>query len=70
MRAVAILLVFWATASEAQANNLKQYRHLIVADQDLSSGPPKKGVRVTYLGTNVTCSSRATTLLIDPHSRG
>jgi L-ascorbate metabolism protein UlaG (beta-lactamase superfamily) len=70
VRALAILLVFscWAATSEAQANNLKQYRHLVVADQDASSGPPKKGVRVTYLGTNgYLLESRETTLLIDPY---
>jgi L-ascorbate metabolism protein UlaG (beta-lactamase superfamily) len=67
--AIVTLLVFslWAGVSEARAG-LNRYRHLVVADRELSSAPPKKGVRVTYLGTNAyLLESRETTLLIDPY---
>jgi L-ascorbate metabolism protein UlaG (beta-lactamase superfamily) len=67
--AIVTLLVFslWAGVSEARAG-LNRYRHLVVADRELSSAPPKRGVRVTYLGTNgYLLESRGTTLLIDPY---
>ncbi len=64
---ILIALALWATLSDLYAG-LRRYRSLIVADQNFSFEPPKKGVRVTYLGTNAyLLQSREATLLIDPY---
>ncbi|HEY5812713.1 MAG TPA: MBL fold metallo-hydrolase, partial [Terrimicrobiaceae bacterium] len=64
---VLLVLILCAAASEASAN-LDRYRDLIVADGDRSAAPPRKGVRVTYLGTNgYLLESQETKILIDPY---
>jgi L-ascorbate metabolism protein UlaG (beta-lactamase superfamily) len=60
-----LLVSFWASQAHA---GLAQYRHLVVADRNRSSAPPKEGVRVTYLGTNAyLLESRELSLLVDPY---
>jgi len=69
VRATRLLLasILCMAAPVAQAG-LDRYRSLIVADEDPCAPLPKRGVRVTYLGTNAyLLESREATLLIDPY---
>ena len=63
-----IFLGFLALATPAPGG-LERYSSLVRADSAPSaSGPPRRGVRITYLGTNAYLfESRDTTLLIDPY---
>jgi L-ascorbate metabolism protein UlaG (beta-lactamase superfamily) len=64
---ILVVLGLWTTMSELHAG-LQRYRDFIVADEDLSFAPPKRGVRITYLGTNgYLLQSRDAALLIDPY---
>jgi L-ascorbate metabolism protein UlaG (beta-lactamase superfamily) len=69
VRATSLLLasiVCWL--SPAAHGGLDRYQDLVVADGDLRSAPPKRGLRVTYLGTNAyLLESRSATLLVDPY---
>jgi L-ascorbate metabolism protein UlaG (beta-lactamase superfamily) len=70
VRAINILLAFvaWGAATFEVHAGLDRYRDLIVADRNWSPSPPRKGVRVTYLGTNAyLLESRDATLLVDPY---
>lgn len=69
VRAINILLAFslWMAMSEVHAG-LNRYRDLVVRDNDQTFAAPRKGVRVTYLGTNsYLLESRDATLLVDPY---
>lgn len=64
---ILLALILCVVAPEVRAG-LDRYRNLIVADAQRSASPPKKGVRVTYLGTNAyLLESRDATLLVDPY---
>src|SRR3977135_549770 len=64
---ILLALILCVGAPEGRAG-LDRYRSLIVADTLRSASPPKKGVRVTYLGTNAyLLESRDATLLVDPY---
>ena len=61
-----LLVVFTPPCARA---GLGRFADLLVADSPCAdAGPPRTGVRVTYLGTNAyLLESRGTTLLIDPY---
>ena len=63
-----VFLCFFALANPAPGG-LEKYSSLIRADPSpTSSAPPRRGVRITYLGTNAYLfESRGATLLVDPY---
>ena len=63
-----ILLGFLALATPA-LSGLEKYSSLVKADPSPAiSAPPRRGVRITYLGTNgYLFESRGVTLLVDPY---
>ncbi|HEY5770151.1 MAG TPA: MBL fold metallo-hydrolase [Terrimicrobium sp.] len=69
VRATSLLLAsIFCWLAPAAHGGLDRYQDLVVADGDLRSAPPKRGLRVTYLGTNAyLLESRSATLLVDPY---
>jgi L-ascorbate metabolism protein UlaG (beta-lactamase superfamily) len=63
-----IFLCLFALANPA-LGGLEKYPGLIKADPSpTASAPPRRGVRITYLGTNAySFETRDTTLLVDPY---
>lgn len=68
-RIISVFVSLFMLAASGAGAGLGRHADLLVADPpDRVAGPPRVGVRVTYLGTNAyLLESRDSTLLVDPY---